>query len=54
MSQETLKAQERVRNDTISLILRVECSQPITQTIHKSPAKLSMPRALLKSLKCYQ
>ncbi len=38
MSQETLKTQERVRNDTISLILRVERSQPITQTVHKSRA----------------
>ncbi len=54
MSQETLKTQECIRNDTISLILRVERSQPITQTVHKSPTKLSMPHALLKSLKCYQ
>ncbi len=50
MSQETLKTQECVCNDTISLILRVERSQPITQTVHKSPTKLSMPRVLLKSL----
>ena len=32
MSQENLKTQERVTNDTNSVILRLECSQPVKET----------------------